>query len=166
MIDRIFCTVVLWLLAGVVLALVAPEGAEWLSQLNAVEDFLLGIGVMFCYYVGGEGFFSGTTVGKLIPGTRVRTPDGGKATLGQIIGRTAERFIPFEPFSFLGSGPGGWHDSLSGTAVVDIRAKPLPLRPPATGAPRALPPQQPAYRRPRPPTPAQPTLPSPPPSME
>ena len=33
----------------------------------------------------------------------------------------AARFIPFEPFSFLGGGGNGWHDSLSGRRVVRVR---------------------------------------------
>jgi len=33
-------------------------------------------------------------------------------------GRTLCRYIPFEPFSFLGNKPIGWHDSLSKTLVV------------------------------------------------
>jgi hypothetical protein len=34
------------------------------------------------------------------------------------LGRSAARSIPFEPFSFLGGQPTGWHDRLSETRVV------------------------------------------------
>jgi uncharacterized RDD family membrane protein YckC len=66
----------------------------------------------------------GATVGKLITGTRVVSADGGSARAGQVIGRTFARIIPFEPLSFLvGDTTTGWHDSLSGTKVVDTRSR-------------------------------------------
>jgi hypothetical protein len=42
------------------------------------------------------------------------------ARFSQILGRTFSRFVPFEPFSFLGSGH-GWHDRWSDTRVVRTR---------------------------------------------
>jgi len=65
---------------------------------------------------------TGRTLGKLITGTKVVNEDGGTPTFGQILGRSACRFIPFEPFSFLfGTDvkfPAGWHDRFSKTRVV------------------------------------------------
>jgi len=37
-----------------------------------------------------------------------------------VLARTAIRCIPFEPFSFLGSDPEGWHDNWSKTRVVPV----------------------------------------------
>jgi uncharacterized RDD family membrane protein YckC len=64
----------------------------------------------------------GRTPGKFLTGTRVVSADGGRATAGQILGRTLARYVPFEPFSFLfgGNPPSGWHDKWSNTRVVKI----------------------------------------------
>lgn len=99
---------------------------------------LMGIWVMGAYYLATEGIF-GRTLGKLITGTRVvnwRT--GQKAGWGALIGRTFARFVPFEAFSFLGAGPGGWHDNWSGTMVVDMK-KPLPPAQAGSAGPRFFP---------------------------
>lgn len=84
---------------------------------------VLGAGAAFasllfrpCYYVFFESVFQ-QTPGKMITGTRVITEWGGKPSVGQVIKRTLIRFVPFEPFSFLGSTT-GWHDRWSKTRVV------------------------------------------------
>ncbi|WP_430454172.1 hypothetical protein [Rhodopirellula europaea] len=47
--------------------------------------------------------------------------DGGKAGFGKILGRSLARMIPFDPLSYLfGDKRLGWHDTLSGTRVIDI----------------------------------------------
>ena len=69
------------------------------------------------YYLLFEGLF-GRTPGKFITGTKVVAVGGGRATFGQVLGRTFSRFVPFEPFSFFGGTPTGWHDRWSGTRVV------------------------------------------------
>jgi uncharacterized RDD family membrane protein YckC len=71
------------------------------------------------YYVAFEAIF-GFTIGKMVTGTRVVTVDGHRATFLQILGRSAARFVPFEPFSMFGSTLGGWHDRWSGTRVVRL----------------------------------------------
>lgn len=77
--------------------------------------------IYFAYFIFLE-FSFGRSVGKLITGTRVIREDGRRPSLGQILGRTASRLIPFEPFSFLfGNTTTGWHDSISGTRVIDVR---------------------------------------------
>jgi uncharacterized RDD family membrane protein YckC len=81
---------------------------------------LVGLGAMMLYYIVMEMMF-GKTLAKMLTGTRVVTTSGGAPSAGQIIGRSFARLIPFEAFSFLGSNPGGWHDSLSGTAVIKER---------------------------------------------
>jgi uncharacterized RDD family membrane protein YckC len=82
-------------------------------------SFLFGLVTIFGYYVLLEGMF-GFTVGKLITGTRVVALDGSKAKFGAVVGRTLSRFVPFEPFSFLGN-TAGWHDRWSGTRVIRVR---------------------------------------------
>jgi uncharacterized RDD family membrane protein YckC len=96
--------------------------AYFVSPTRDIRDMStpISLGVMIAYYIGLEAI-AGRTVGKLITGTRVVRFDGHRPHFPQIIGRTAARFIPFEPFSFLGGSGYGWHDSLSGTRVVRVR---------------------------------------------
>jgi uncharacterized RDD family membrane protein YckC len=148
-----------------------PAGGEWLASLNRIEDILVSTAMLGAYYIVCEGT-SGYTLGKLLTGTRVFNEHGKRPSFWQIIGRSACRCIPFEPFSFLGSGAGGWHDSMSGTRVLDMRAQPKPAHrpPPPRGTlpvqrPRPLPAQQ--VPRPLPVRgPLPPAIPAPPPPPE
>lgn len=106
-------------------ASVIADGRSFTPQdetfLNIVGT-LMGLVVVIVYYVVAEGIFA-ITPGKFLTGTQVVNESGGKPRLAQIFGRTLARFIPFEPFSFLfGEKTTGWHDSLSGTRVIDVRA--------------------------------------------
>lgn len=88
-----------------------------------LQMFSMAIGMILtlCYFVFTEVVFQRTPA-KYLTGTRVVTADGGRPSVGQIVGRSFARFIPFEAFSFLvGKNPVGWHDSLSGTRVVSKR---------------------------------------------
>jgi len=117
----------------------APQGTRFLNfLLDSIfrQVFAIGLGAIaaafdaralvmmivvvsiFGYYVVFESL-TGRTPAKYITRTRVVDVMGGKATFLQILGRSAARFIPFEPFSFFGSGY-GWHDKLSRTRVVRI----------------------------------------------
>lgn len=71
------------------------------------------------YYILFEWAF-GRTPGKWLTGTRVVTNAGKRPRFGQIVGRTLSRYVPFEPFSFLGRSRRGWHDRWSGTRVVRV----------------------------------------------
>ena len=75
--------------------------------------------VLIVFYVFFEGVFSATP-GKMLTRTRVVSLDGSKPSFGQVLGRTLTRFVPFEAFSFLGSGS-GWHDRWPKTRVVRKR---------------------------------------------
>jgi uncharacterized RDD family membrane protein YckC len=91
--------------------------ADWSETTNT----LFGLVTMIGYYIIFEALF-GWTVGKLITGTRLVAEDDGRATFGQVLGRTLARFIPFEPLSLVFSKSNeAWHDSLSGTRVVRVR---------------------------------------------
>ncbi|MCC9644682.1 RDD family protein [Rhodopirellula sp. JC740] len=106
------------------IAMIAMYGVEMTDQQEATADTVtsgLGFGFFLFYYVAMEAIF-GATLGKFITGTRVIAADGGKAGFGKIIGRNLARMIPFDPLSFLfGDKTTGWHDSISGTRVIDIR---------------------------------------------
>jgi len=108
-------------IAGIVFAVTAngPLSKDADIELQAI-GFLIGLLVALSYYIGTEALFQ-RTLAKFLTSTRVVNVDGQRPTFGQIVGRNLARFIPFEAFSFLGIKPVGWHDSLSGTRVIDSR---------------------------------------------
>lgn len=107
MIDYV-CYFIVCVVAGGVLGLIGQtEAAGFISWP-----------IMLGYYVFFEGVL-GATPGKMVTRTRVVDLYGGKPSFGQILGRTASRFVPFEAFSFLGQGS-GWHDRWSKTRVVKV----------------------------------------------
>jgi len=85
-------------------------------ELSNVELILM-LTIMLTYWIIPE-YLWGKTPAKFLTRTKVVTKSGKRPTFMTIVGRTLCRFIPFEPFSFLGSKPVGWHDSISNTRVV------------------------------------------------
>lgn len=83
------------------------------------ENLWITLPFVLVYYLFFESVF-GRTPAKWITKTKVVTENGGRPRFTQILGRTLSRFVPFEPFSFLGNER-GWHDRWSGTRVVDDR---------------------------------------------
>lgn len=100
---------------GVIFGLV---GMEYL--IEGTNERVLGLILMLFYYSLMEGI-TGRTLGKFITGTKVINTDGSDITFGKAILRTICRFIPFDAFSFLGGGPGGWHDTITNTRVVKVQ---------------------------------------------
>jgi uncharacterized RDD family membrane protein YckC len=94
------------------------------SLLDGFGANIFGIVVMLGYYVAMEAT-TGRTVGKMVAGTRVIRMDGSKPGALTVLGRTAARFIPFEPFSAFGGGQ-MWHDSMSKTRVITTRGPKIP----------------------------------------
>jgi uncharacterized RDD family membrane protein YckC len=92
-------------------------GESWLQALEGRGSYLLGWAVMLVYYIGFESAFA-RTPGKFVLGTVVVDENGSRPTLGQCVGRSFARLIPFEPLSCTGSQSRGWHDSLAKTFVV------------------------------------------------
>ena len=85
--------------------------------------FTTNVGADLAYFISLE-HLTGCTIGKLVTGTRVVAEAGGRPSFLRVVGRTFARYIPFEPFSFLGGKDGrpvGWHDSLTKTRVVRVR---------------------------------------------
>jgi uncharacterized RDD family membrane protein YckC len=74
------------------------------------------------YYLTTEGIFN-TSIGKTIMGNMVVDNVAGRPGIGQRIGRTFARLIPFEALSFV-FGERGWHDDLTDTYVVKISKSP------------------------------------------
>ena len=112
---------------GIVLGLFAAvlgmhEGLMLLVD-NPVGELVLGLAIGFGYFFLSEARWARTPA-KFITGTHVVTDTGAKPTARQIAIRTLVRFIPFEPFSFLGRR--GWHDSVSHTAVIRTASATVP----------------------------------------
>ena len=101
---------------GVAAVIVAGETA--LDGLDNGLDTLVATLLMTLYYIFFEGIW-GRTPGKFVFGTVVVNEQGGKASIGQVVGRSLCRFIPFEAFSCFGER--GWHDSIPKTRVVMAR---------------------------------------------
>ncbi len=126
--DSILSTILLYVglfLLGGTLALFSDStgDANLFEGVLFAVLYLLSLLLPVAYYVFFEHYSNGKTLGKIITKTRVVRKDGSKPSFGQIVGRSFARLIPFEAFSVLGSDKGiGWHDSLSGTVVIeDIR---------------------------------------------
>ena len=83
---------------------------------NSGFSFLIFFFIGLIYYTISEGLMR-QSFGKLITKTYVYGPGGSHAPFTSILRRTACRFIPFEPFSFLDGKGEGWHDRLSSTYV-------------------------------------------------
>ena len=83
-------------------------------------DMLITLLVYLLYYFVLESLTQ-RTLGKLITQTKVVLENGEKPGADVIVLRSLARIIPFEPFSFLGSIPRGWHDTLTRTFVVDVK---------------------------------------------
>ena len=90
-----------------------------IQELIMLFDGVIGAVWYFVYYIFLEFFVSGKTIGKMITRTRVVDEYGDKPRFKNIVGRTFARLIPFEFLSFMGEDAIGWHDSLSGTVVID-----------------------------------------------
>ena len=131
--NLILDTIVTQVLQGVVgIALGVVYGVSRAAQGDPVtsqDEFMfqivgifVGFGTLTIYFVFTETLFQ-RSFAKFLTGTMVVRADGGRPSFGQILGRTLARFIPFEAFSFFGNKgfPVGWHDSLSGTRVINTR---------------------------------------------
>jgi len=117
LICTLIFVVVFSFILGIVLALVAPSALSVFEGDNKLLEYLIGFIAGTIYYSMLEGI-SGQSIGKAITKTKVVTETGEKPDFATILLRSVYRYIPFEAFSFLGSEPIGWHDSLSKTRVV------------------------------------------------
>lgn len=109
---------------GVVAGLFSLMGYDgmllFFTEINPIAELAINLSIMGLYFIFME-TLTQRTIGKYITGTKVVMADGSKPEAGVIVKRTLCRFIPFEQFSFIGSAPRGWHDSLSDTYLVDIK---------------------------------------------
>jgi hypothetical protein len=113
----LFILIQYWLALDWVFSLKLYNAAHW-PQLRFLLEALF-----FVYYLLLEGIV-GTSFGKLITNTVVVNESGRRPTIGQTIGRTFCRLIPFDGWSFL-FRQRGWHDTLSGTYVTKGKFDPM-----------------------------------------
>lgn len=107
-------------IVGITEVLLYSGNQSMFQTIQNIPDIVFGSIVTLFYYFTMEAFL-GRTIGKMVTGTKVVNEEGNTASLGQIVGRTLCRFVPFEAFSFLGEQARGWHDSWSNTYVVRVR---------------------------------------------
>ena len=120
LIDLFFFNLCVFVVTFVLAMVLAVFGAE--DILRNIPNLLLSIIYFFIYYVAQESF-GGRTMGKLIMGTKALSMDGAPLSFGQVLGRTAWRFMPFEGCSLIFGGDGellAWHDRMPGTQVVSL----------------------------------------------
>jgi len=113
-IDNSICVVIQIFFGITIVILFGEKGGE---HLKGCMSNLYGLLLSTAYYIVMESLFS-QTLGKMATKTVVVNKFGYKPSLGQIIGRSFARWIPFEPFSCFGTESCGWHDSAANTFVV------------------------------------------------
>jgi len=108
---------------GVLLAIVCiflfPSSLYLIEEDNKPLEYFLGFTAGMIYYTVLEAT-TGKTIAKFITKTKVVTEEGEKPDFMTILIRSLCRYIPFAPFSFLGSENSGWHDRFSKTRVINI----------------------------------------------
>lgn len=87
------------------------------DNFNGIEEYLLGIVILFFYYSAFEIYFA-QSPGKFLTQTIVVDEFGNKPTNNQMLIRSLSRMVPFDALSFLGSTR-GWHDRWADTYVVN-----------------------------------------------
>ena len=94
-----------------------PDAFLFTDDDDPIFTFI-ALAIFAVYYIVFEYFFQRTPA-KFLTRCKVVSIDGTKPSLGQCIGRTFSRFVPFEAFSFLGDFPVGWHDRWPKTRVIN-----------------------------------------------
>jgi uncharacterized RDD family membrane protein YckC len=108
--------IVFYILAiGIMAGIAIATGDEAFLDASGVGNAIYVLLVF--YYFFFEAVFQ-TTPGKLATQCVVVDEYGQKPTIGQILGRSFSRLVPFEAFSCLGDSSRGWHDKWSDTYVV------------------------------------------------
>jgi uncharacterized RDD family membrane protein YckC len=90
------------------------------ETFSGFANIAVSYGLTFIYYTFMEGV-TGTTLGKLVTGTKIIGEDGLRPSFGKMLQRSLCRLIPFEPLSYLASDARGWHDTITKTWVVKSR---------------------------------------------
>lgn len=99
-----------------------------LDNVNPILDRIITAIIMALLYFTFETLLKGKTIGKYATKTKVVLEDGTSPKPIDYLKRSFSRMIPFEALSFLGSEGRGWHDTISNTYVVDVKAFELRLK--------------------------------------
>ena len=112
----------LFIVLGVIIALVSPSAIESLSEESGgfgLLERLLSL-IFYALYMGlVEGIFKGKSLGKLISGTRAVNLDGSRITFSKAFARGFSRAVPFCVFSAFGTPCDPWQDKWTDTMVID-----------------------------------------------
>lgn len=114
----------LMFLSGIVASLLTYAGiygpSDFFNEMSNGMDRLITAIYLFLYYSIME-ITTQRSIGKYITGTIVITEDGSKPEPRSILGRSLCRLFWIEALSFISAFPRGWHDSASGTYVVNAK---------------------------------------------
>ena len=102
---------------GILFLIIDASLLSIFDQPNRLIDYTLAVITGLIYFSVLEAS-TGRTIAKYITKTKVVNEKGEKPDFGTALVRSLARFIPFEAFSFLGSGT-GWHDKFSNTRVIE-----------------------------------------------
>jgi len=120
----ILAIVAIMLIIGVfagILSLFGYDGLlKWFDELDGLTDRIFTSLIMVVYLFTME-VTTQRTVGKYITGTMVVMEDGTKPEPRAVILRALCRVLTIEALSFIREVPRGWHDTASGTYVVDAK---------------------------------------------
>jgi uncharacterized RDD family membrane protein YckC len=120
-IDLVFLYIIILSIGTTIILMAEAAGkfaiSAWVETMSDIEIVLYSLLIMLFYYSLTEIYFS-RTIAQLLTKTVVVNRDGLKPDIKTFLLRSLCRFIPLDPFSFLGSYPRGWHDVLSDTYVV------------------------------------------------
>jgi uncharacterized RDD family membrane protein YckC len=97
--------------------LLFPDYGEKLERMSKLDEWMTEIFSLMLFYCFFEGIWQRSPA-KWLLGLKVVNLEGDRPGWGQIVGRSLARMVPFEPLSFFGGGPYGWHDKWSGTRVI------------------------------------------------
>lgn len=92
------------------------HGGFYRNSYGSFPVFLPLLSLLFYYFIL-EGIFN-TSAGKCATNTIIVNSSGQLPSVGQRLGRTLCRLIPFEAFSFLSKSRRGWHDTITDTYVA------------------------------------------------
>ena len=106
------------LVIGIIFIALSLPIPSFFVQDDKLTDYFFGFVINMIYYCGLEAT-TGRTIAKYITKTKVVNEQGEIPDFKSILIRTLCRYIPFEPFTFLGSDSSGLHDRVSNTRVID-----------------------------------------------
>lgn len=120
LIIDIFCIWIFGFLMGIVLGMFSV-GFNFTDLWHNMENYILLPLYFLSYYVFFELSWS-RSIGKIFTKSIVVDTSGRRPSFKQIIIRSFCRLIPIDPFTFFGKRSTGWHDTISNTRVVTMRA--------------------------------------------